>query len=41
MLEYIDNKVTYLKRIEIGNLKLPQDLELGKFVEINPEEIFE
>ena len=41
MLEYIDNKVIYLKRIQIGNLKLPQDLELGKFIEIDPNVIFE
>ena len=40
MLEYIDNKVIYLKRIQIGNLSLPDDLELGKFVEIDPNAIY-
>ena len=40
MLEYIDNKVIYLKRIQIGNLSLPDDLELGKFIEIEPNDIY-
>ena len=40
MLEYIDNKVVYLKRIQIGELKLPDDLELGQFMEIDPNSIF-
>lgn len=40
MLEYIDNKVIYLKRIQIGNLRLPVDLELGKYIEIDPNSIF-
>jgi 16S rRNA pseudouridine516 synthase len=40
MLEYIDNKVIYLKRVQIGNLILPENLELGKYIEINPNSIF-
>ena len=40
MLEYIGNKVIYLKRIQIGNLSLPDDLELGKFIEIDPNDIY-
>jgi 16S rRNA pseudouridine516 synthase len=40
MLEYIDNKVVYLKRIKIGNLELPNDLETGKYIEIDPNVIF-
>ena len=40
MLEHIDNKVIYLKRIQIGNLSLPDDLELGKFIEIDPNDIY-
>ena len=40
MLEYISNEVEYLKRIKIGNLELPKDLELGQFVEIDPNDIF-
>lgn len=40
MLEYIDNKVIHLKRIQIGNLSLPDDLELGKYIEIDPNDIY-
>lgn len=40
MLNAIDNEVIYLKRVEIGNLKLPMDLELGKCEEIDPNVIF-
>ena len=40
MLEYIDNEVIYLKRIKVGNLLLPEDLELGKYVEIDSSIIF-
>lgn len=35
MLEYIDNKVIYLKRISIGELILPEDLALGEIKEID------
>lgn len=40
MLEYISNEVVYLKRIKIGNLVLPEDLKIGEFREIDPNEIF-
>ena len=40
MLEAIDNSVVLLKRISIGNYTLPNDLEEGKVVEIDPNEIF-
>ena len=40
MLEYISNEVYYLKRIKVGNLSLPDDLESGQFREIDPNEIF-
>lgn len=40
MLEYINNEVIYLKRIQIGNLVLPSDLEVGEFREIDPNCIF-
>ena len=40
MLEAIDNSVGLLKRISIGNYTLPNDLEEGKVVEIDPNEIF-
>ena len=40
MLEYISNEVVYLKRIKIGNLVLPENLKVGEFKEIDPNEIF-
>lgn len=40
MLEYIGNKVIYLKRIQIGNLSLPNDLEPGEFIEIDSNDIY-
>lgn len=40
MLKYIDNEVVYLKRVQIGNLILPEDLELGEYVEIDSNSIF-
>lgn len=39
MFEAIGKRVIYLKRISIGNLKLDEDLELGEYREISPEEI--
>lgn len=36
MLNYIDNEVVYLKRIKIGKLELPESLELGEYIEIDP-----
>ncbi len=38
MLEAVDNKVVYLKRISFGNLKL-NDMELGEVREVNLEDI--
>ena len=38
MFEYINNKVIYLKRVEIANLSLG-DLALGKYKEINKSDI--
>lgn len=40
MIEAIHNEVIYLKRIQIGKLKLPEDLNLGEFIEIESEMIF-
>ncbi len=40
MLEYIDNEVVFLKRIKIGNLSLPSDLEEGKYKEISLNDVF-
>ena len=38
MLEAVENKVVYLKRISFGNLKL-NDMELGEVKEVNLEDI--
>lgn len=38
MLEAVENKVVYLKRISFGNLKL-NDMELGEVREVNIEDI--
>ena len=40
MLEYINNKVIYLKRVKIGNLELPNNLLEGHYIEIDPNAIF-
>jgi 16S rRNA pseudouridine516 synthase len=40
MLEYIDNEVVFLKRIKIGNLSLPSDLEEGNYKEISLNDVF-
>ena len=40
MLEAIDNKVVFLKRVRIGNIQLPIDLSVGEYREIDPTEIF-
>ena len=40
MLEYIDNEVVLLKRIKIGNLSLPADLEEGNYKEISLNDVF-
>lgn len=40
MIESIDNSVVILKRVSIGNYVLPNDLEEGKYIEIEPNEIF-
>ena len=39
MLEAVDNKVVYLKRIIIGNLELDESLELGEYRELTCDEI--
>jgi len=35
MLEAVDNKVTYLKRVAMGNMKLPENLSTGEFIEVD------
>ncbi len=39
MFEKLDNKVTYLKRVKFGEIKLDETLELGQYRELTEEEI--
>ena len=39
MLEAVDNKVTYLKRLKMGELALDPDLEGGEYRRLTPEEL--
>ncbi|MCT4620010.1 MAG: rRNA pseudouridine synthase [Marinisporobacter sp.] len=39
MFESVGKKVTYLKRIAMGDLKLDKDLELGEYKELTEEEL--
>ncbi|WP_088067603.1 pseudouridine synthase [Gottfriedia luciferensis] len=39
MFESVGKKVTYLKRLEMGPLKLDEDLELGQYRELTDEEV--
>lgn len=39
MFKAVGNKVVYLKRIQMGNLKLDENLKLGEFRELTNEEI--
>ncbi len=39
MFEAVNKKVTYLKRLEMGKLKLDKDLELGEYRELTEEEL--
>jgi 16S rRNA pseudouridine516 synthase len=39
MVEAVGKKVTYLKRISMGPLTLPEDLEKGQCRELTPEEL--
>jgi 16S rRNA pseudouridine516 synthase len=39
MFEAVDKKVTYLKRLSMGNLKLDETLELGDYRELTEEEL--
>ena len=34
MVEHFNNKVTYLKRVSIGNIELDNSLEKGRYKEI-------
>ena len=39
MFEKLDNKVTYLKRVKFGEIKLDETLDLGQYRELTEEEI--
>lgn len=39
MVEYVGNKVTELKRVQIGNIKLDENLQLGEYRELTDKEI--
>ena len=39
MLEAVDNKVTYLKRLKMGELALDPELEGGEYRKLTPEEL--
>ena len=39
MMEAVGNTVTYLKRISMGPLKLPEDLNIGEYRRLSEEEI--
>lgn len=39
MFEAVDNKVVYLKRISMGNLRLDEELELGEYRKLKQDEI--
>ena len=39
MFEKLDNKVTYLKRVQFGDIKLDETLQLGEYRELTEEEI--
>lgn len=39
MFEAVDKSVTYLKRLSMGNLKLDETLEIGKYRQLTEEEL--
>ena len=41
MVQYVGKEVIYLKRIQMGQLKLPDDLELGEYRQLTAEELIE
>lgn len=40
MLQAVDNEVLYLKRLSMGSLRLPEDLEKGAYRPLSEEEIY-
>ena len=41
MVQFVGKEVVYLKRIQMGQLKLPEDLELGEYRQLTQEELIE
>lgn len=39
MIHYLGSTLTYLKRISIANIKLPDDLKIGTYIKISENEI--
>lgn len=39
MVQFVGKEVVYLKRIQMGQLKLPKDLELGSYRKLTKEEL--
>ena len=39
MVQYVGKEVIYLKRVQMGGLKLPEDLELGEYRKLTKEEL--
>lgn len=39
MVQYVGKEVIYLKRIQMGQLKLPENLELGEYRQLTEEEL--
>lgn len=39
MIHYLGSDVTYLKRVQIGNLKLPDNLPIGKYIELTQNDL--
>lgn len=39
MVQFVGKEVVYLKRIQMGSLKLPKDLELGEYRKLTEEEL--
>ena len=39
MVQFVGKEVVYLKRIQMGHLKLPEDLALGEYRKLTEEEL--
>ena len=39
MVKAVGKEVTYLKRIRMGNFLLPEDLALGEYRQMTPDEL--